>query len=34
MGEVGAGLLQASDHHGLARGVPAEVLRGLGGSEG
>jgi hypothetical protein len=29
VGEVGAGLLQASDPLGSARGVPAEVLRGL-----
>jgi hypothetical protein len=29
VGEVGAGLLRASDPLGSARGVPVEVLRGL-----
>jgi hypothetical protein len=29
VGEVGVGLLRASDPLGSARGVPAEVLRGL-----
>jgi hypothetical protein len=34
MGKVDAGLLRASDPHGSARGAPAEVPRGLRGSEG
>jgi hypothetical protein len=29
VGEVDAGCLRASDHHGSTRGVPADVLQGL-----
>jgi hypothetical protein len=34
VGEVDAGRLRASDSHRSARGAPAEVPRGLRGSEG